>query len=82
MPVLPNEENAGGNITDQIAKDSSDSTASSHPHHAEETGAGSGGKASVGHHTSNPGPVMNTQDIGEPESKEALKKRAEELNKK
>ena len=31
-------------------------------------------------HQANPGPVIS-QDIGEPASKEELKKRAEELNK-
>jgi hypothetical protein len=33
------------------------------------------------HHKANPGPVI-AQNIGEPASKEELKKRAEELNKK
>ncbi|OCK84743.1 hypothetical protein K432DRAFT_378293 [Lepidopterella palustris CBS 459.81] len=81
MPVHPSEGNAGGNITDQVNKESSDSTASTHDHHKEETGASSaGGKLSAAMaHRANPGPVM-TENIGKPESKEELKKRAEELN--
>lgn len=38
-------------------------------------------KATVEHHKANPGPVMG-QDLGQPASKEELRKRAEELNKK
>jgi len=62
-------------LTDVVAKQSSDSTASSHPIHDE-------GKeiASANDHKANPGPVQ-AENLGEPESKENLKKRAEELNK-
>jgi hypothetical protein len=80
MPAHPAEEYAGGNITDQVAKDSSDSTASTHPRHQEGTGATSGGSLGAMAHKANPGPVM-AENIGKPESKEALKARAEELNK-
>ncbi|KXL42249.1 MAG: hypothetical protein FE78DRAFT_34598 [Acidomyces sp. 'richmondensis'] len=74
MPVLPKEEDAGKNLTDQIAKDSKDSTASSHSHH------GGDRVASVHDHMANPGPVM-AENLGQPASKEELKRRAEELNK-
>ena len=41
------------------------------------------GKASVEHHQANPGPVMaDASSLGEPATKEMLRKRAEELNKK
>lgn len=80
MPVHPAEEYAGGNITDQVAKDSSDSTTSTHPRHQEDTGATSGGSLGAMAHKANLGPVM-AENIGKPESKEALKARAEELNK-
>ncbi|KAF2466012.1 uncharacterized protein BDR25DRAFT_306463 [Lindgomyces ingoldianus] len=80
MPHHPAEENATGNITDQVAKDASDSTASTHPHHQVDAGATSGGSIGAQAHKANPGPVM-AEDIGKPASKEELKKRAEELNK-
>lgn len=68
-------------ITDQVAKESSDSTASSHPIHQEDTGATSGGSVNAQQaHSANPGPVQ-VNDIGKPASKEELKKRSEELNK-
>jgi hypothetical protein len=68
-------------ITDQVAKESSDSTASSHSLHQVDTGATSGGSISAQQaFKANPGPVI-TENIGEPVSKEELKKRAEELNK-
>ncbi|KAF2257097.1 hypothetical protein BU26DRAFT_599663 [Trematosphaeria pertusa] len=80
MPVHPAEEHASGNITDQVAKDSKDSTASSHPLHQEDTGASSGGSIGAMAHKANPGPVM-PENMPEKASKEELKKRAEELNK-
>ncbi|EKG18045.1 hypothetical protein MPH_04735 [Macrophomina phaseolina MS6] len=83
MPVHPAEENATGSITDQVAKESSDSTASSHAMHQADTGATSGGaqnKAHANDHTAAPGPVM-AEGLGEPASKEELKARAAELNK-
>ncbi|KAF2655803.1 hypothetical protein K491DRAFT_692593 [Lophiostoma macrostomum CBS 122681] len=80
MPVHPAEENTSGSITDQVAKDSSDSNASSHPLHQEDTGATSGGSVGAQAHKANPGPVV-AENIGEPASKEELRKRAEELNK-
>ncbi|KAF2749098.1 hypothetical protein M011DRAFT_475837 [Sporormia fimetaria CBS 119925] len=90
MPSHPAEENATGSITDQVAKDSSDSNASDHPAHQVDTGATSGGSqskeaaGSVGAnaHKANPGPVVvDAKDIGEPTSKEENRKRAAELNK-
>jgi hypothetical protein len=68
-------------ITDKVAKESKDSTASDHPIHDEDQShISSGGKAhALDHHSK--GPVIN-QDIGEPASKDELRKRAEELNKK
>ncbi|PSN63718.1 hypothetical protein BS50DRAFT_623429 [Corynespora cassiicola Philippines] len=80
MPVHPAEENVSGSITDQVAKDSSDSTASSAPQHQVQTGATSGGSIGAQAHKANLGPVV-AENIGEPASKEELKKRAEELNK-
>jgi hypothetical protein len=81
MPVHPKEEEATGSITDQVAKESSDSTASTHPNHDVDTKATSGGAATLEHHKANPGPVI-ADNLGEPASKEELKKRSEELNKK
>lgn len=81
MPVLPKEEEATGNLTDQIAKESSDSTASSHKLHQTDNNATSGGAATFEHHKANPGPVI-ADNLGEPASKEELKKRSDELNQK
>ncbi|OJD35257.1 peptidase c40 [Diplodia corticola] len=83
MPVHPAEETATGDITDQVAKASSDSTASSHPLHDTESNVTSGGSNSKAHasdHKAHPGPVI-VDDIGKPASKEELKARAAELNK-
>ncbi|KAF2017453.1 hypothetical protein BU24DRAFT_420504 [Aaosphaeria arxii CBS 175.79] len=80
MPVHPAEENATGNITDKVAKESSDSTASSHPAHQEDNKATSGGSVSANAHKANLGPVVD-QDIGKPASRDELKARSEELNK-
>ena len=80
MPVHPAEETAGGSITDQVAKESSDSNASTHPLHDTDTGATSGGNVSADAHRANPGPVK-ADNLPTPASKEELKKRAEELNK-
>lgn len=81
-----------------VAKESSDSNASSHPMHDVEQSATSGGKATAQDHSANPvsycfarcpilvtdqseqGPVM-AEGLGEPASKDDLKKRAAELNK-
>lgn len=41
-------------ITDQVAKESSDSTASSHGMHQSDTGASSGGVATINDHKANP----------------------------
>ncbi|KAL1589922.1 hypothetical protein WHR41_00994 [Cladosporium halotolerans] len=81
MPVHPKEEEATGNLTDQVAKESSNSNASSHSLHDADTKATSGGAATFDHHKANPGPVI-ADNLGEPASKEELKKRSEELNKK
>ncbi|KAH9875331.1 hypothetical protein J1614_004823 [Plenodomus biglobosus] len=67
-------------ITDQVAKDSKDSNASSAPLHDVDTGASSGGNVHAAAHKANPGPVK-ADNLPTPESKEDLKKRAEELNK-
>ena len=81
MPVHAAEENTGGSITDKVAKESSDSTASSHELHDEPNNtASSGGTAHSNAHKANPGPVR-ADNLPEPASKEELKKRAEELNK-
>ncbi|KAI4949250.1 hypothetical protein J4E91_005714 [Alternaria rosae] len=71
---LPKQQGAAGSLTDKIAKESSDSTASSHDNHAE------GGNLHAAAHKANPGPVM-AENMPKAESKEDLKKRAEELNK-
>ncbi|KAI4632633.1 uncharacterized protein J4E87_002107 [Alternaria ethzedia] len=60
-------------LTDKIAKESSDSTASSHDNHAE------GGNLLASAHNSK-GPAI-PDNMPKAESKEDLKKRAEELNK-
>ncbi|KAF5846804.1 hypothetical protein GGP41_004866 [Bipolaris sorokiniana] len=73
MPDHPVEESAPGSITDKIAKESSDSTASSHDMH--DTGNMQHAQAHM-----SKGPVI-AKDLPEPASKEELKKRAEELNK-
>ena len=72
-------------ITDQVAKESSDSTASDHHTHQVDTGAKEGketdrAKATVIDHTSTPGPVQ-TDQLPEKKGKEELKARAAELNK-
>jgi hypothetical protein len=84
-------------ITDKVAKESSDSTASSHELHDEPNNtASSGGTAHSNAHKANPvrGWLSGLQwglttrqgpvradNLPEPASKEELKKRAEELNK-
>ncbi|KAL0260338.1 hypothetical protein SLS55_004024 [Diplodia seriata] len=83
MPVHPAEETATGSITDHVAKNSADSTASDHPLHDTDTNVTSGGASSKAHasdHKAHPGPVI-AEDIGKPASKEELKARAAELNK-
>lgn len=57
-------------LTDQVAKESKDSNASDHPLHAK-----------MEDHHATPGPVM-AENLGDKASKEELKKRSEELNKK
>ncbi|KAF2259060.1 hypothetical protein CC78DRAFT_586385 [Lojkania enalia] len=80
MPVHPAEEHASGNIADQVAKNSPDSTASPHKHHHEGSNATSGGSIGSMAHKAAPGPVM-VENIGQPTSKDELKKRDAELNK-
>ncbi|KAH7090632.1 hypothetical protein FB567DRAFT_590013 [Paraphoma chrysanthemicola] len=71
----------GGSITDKVAKESSDSNASSHQIHDEDlSGISSGGNVAANAHKANPGPV-HADNLPTPETKEDLKKRAEELNK-
>jgi hypothetical protein len=87
-------------ITDKVAKESSDSTASSHELHDEDQShISSGGNIGANAHKANPvrsgmidtlawkaglmqrqGPVQ-ADNLPAPETKENLKKRAEELNK-
>ncbi|KAL5119018.1 hypothetical protein ACEQ8H_003147 [Pleosporales sp. CAS-2024a] len=68
-------------ITDKVAKESSDSTASTHKLHDSEdaNAATSGRQAHANAHKANPGPV-HADNLPAPASKEELKKRAEELN--
>jgi hypothetical protein len=84
-------------ITDQVAKESSDSTASTHKNHDVDTGASSGGTAHAAAHKAAPVRYtwqpqheqhthtlqgpVHNVDLPEAASKEELKKRAEELNK-
>ncbi|KAF2458230.1 hypothetical protein BDY21DRAFT_371102 [Lineolata rhizophorae] len=70
MPVLPNSKDSN----DQVAKGLSEAT-------QQMKDAAGNIKAKPEHHQAHPGPVMG-QDIGEPASKEGLKKRDEELNEK
>lgn len=68
-------------LTDKVAKESSDSTASDHKLHDEDhSHITSGGKASAEDHKSK-GPVIHG-DLGEVASKDELKKRDAELNSK
>lgn len=68
-------------LFDQVAKESSDSNASTHPNHDTDDKATSGGVASMEHHKANPGPAM-AENLGQVEgSKEDRRARAEELNK-
>lgn len=60
-------------MKDKLAEGAQDANAAK----AERTG----NVASAEHHQANPGPVM-AENLPEPASKEELKKRAEELNKK
>ncbi|KAK6431916.1 hypothetical protein LTR95_011916 [Oleoguttula sp. CCFEE 5521] len=80
MPAQPKEEETHSNIHDQVAKESNDSTASTHELHNEGSKATSGGLASAQDHQANPGPAI-VQSIGEASSKEENRKRAAELNK-
>ncbi|KAF2753484.1 hypothetical protein EJ05DRAFT_505119 [Pseudovirgaria hyperparasitica] len=68
MPHLPQEEEAGSNLTDKVAQGSKDSTASTHELHADA-------------HKAAPGITIN-QDLPPKATKEELKARSEELNKK
>lgn len=60
-------------IYDQVAKESKDSGASTHHLHQDPH------KVAVQAHGANPGPVI-AENLGQPASKEELRKRAEELN--
>lgn len=60
-------------MTDQVAKESKDSTASTHELHDET-------KATAEDHKASPGIVIS-QEIGEPTTTEENRKRATELNK-
>ncbi|KAF2404270.1 hypothetical protein EJ06DRAFT_578941 [Trichodelitschia bisporula] len=83
MPVLPTDSSQS-NLTDKVAKESPESTASSHPLHQEGQDKESGGKgklASAMDHLAHPGPAIS-DNLGKPASKEELHARSEELNKK
>ncbi|KAF2773672.1 hypothetical protein EJ03DRAFT_347643 [Teratosphaeria nubilosa] len=70
MPVLPQEDKVGSkDLGDAVQKGTQGAKDT-----ADQT------KATIEQHKANPGPVMG-QDLGEPASKEELRKRAEELNK-
>ncbi|KAF1852125.1 uncharacterized protein K460DRAFT_402115 [Cucurbitaria berberidis CBS 394.84] len=75
--VKPNQN---ASITDKVAKESSDSNASSHELHDDGNQATSGGSVGAAAHKANPGPVK-ADNLPTPASKDELKKRAEELNK-
>lgn len=78
MPVHPKEEETHGDLTDKVAKESSDSTASSHEMHQADDDSR---KPTVQDYKALPGPAI-AENLGQPASKEDLKKRMEELNKK
>ena len=82
LTIMPFEDltSRSADLTDQVAKESSDSTASTHENHKTSTNATSGGVATIQDHQANPGPQIS-QNIGEPASKEELRKKAEEMNK-
>ncbi|KAM3419000.1 hypothetical protein BST61_g4956 [Cercospora zeina] len=67
MPVIPGDNDK--EIKEQLAQGKSEADAKKN------------GLASQEHHQANPGPVI-AENLGEPASKEELKKRSEELNKK
>ncbi|GAB1727857.1 hypothetical protein KC343_g1286 [Hortaea werneckii] len=66
MPVMPQQEHQ--DLSEAVQK-------------PKETGEQAKNLATADHHKANPGPVM-AENLGQPASKEELKKRAEELNKK
>ncbi|RMZ81478.1 hypothetical protein DV738_g2210, partial [Chaetothyriales sp. CBS 135597] len=78
MPHHPSEENAPSHIYDQVAKESSDSTASTHPLH-DTTDKSDKAKASIQDFT-NKGPQI-TENLPPAASKEELQAKARELNK-
>ncbi|RMZ86261.1 hypothetical protein DV737_g65, partial [Chaetothyriales sp. CBS 132003] len=75
MPHHPSEENAPSHIHDQVAKESSNSTASTHPLHDPADKA----KASI-QDLQSKGPQI-TDNLPPAASKEALQAKARELNK-
>ncbi|RMY23526.1 hypothetical protein D0867_01997 [Hortaea werneckii] len=66
MPVMPQQEHQ--DLSEAVQK-------------PKETGEQAKNLATADDHKANPGPVM-AENLGQPASKEELKKRAEELNKK
>ncbi|KAL1600063.1 hypothetical protein SLS59_006137 [Nothophoma quercina] len=54
MPVHSAEETTSGSITDQVAKESKDSNASTHELHQEDNQATSGGSVAANAHKANP----------------------------
>ncbi|KAK5065391.1 hypothetical protein LTR84_001229 [Exophiala bonariae] len=75
MPTLPSEENHSeprGSLTDKVAKESSDSTASDHPIHD---------KAQAHHHQGKGPQISDNIPTTAEGSKEELQAKAKELNK-
>ena len=63
MPVHHSEENAPSHIFDQVAKESSDSTASDHPLHNENEGPVKDAKAQAHHHQGKGPQISDGTDV-------------------
>ncbi|KAI4140488.1 MAG: hypothetical protein LQ340_007863 [Diploschistes diacapsis] len=84
MPVHPSEETAPEGITEKVAKNPSsntESTASEHPIHHNDHAPPEQIKATAEDYQANPGPVV-PDSMPPASSKEELKAKTEELNKK
>ncbi|EHY57327.1 hypothetical protein HRR83_002814 [Exophiala dermatitidis] len=77
MPQHPAEENTQSNIFDKVAKESSDSTASDHPIHNENSGPL---KQATSEDLRSKGPQIS-EDMPPAASKDELKAKAQEMNK-
>ncbi|KAK4941831.1 hypothetical protein LTR10_018307 [Elasticomyces elasticus] len=78
MPQHPAEEEAPSNIFDQVAKESSDSTASDHPLHKENEGPIKQAASAQDHKSKGP---QISDNMPEAASKDELKAKAAEMNK-